>query len=60
LQRADRAALKRVLQCLLADTGVVEPPESGCAVRTGEPSRDRIEQIVIEVMETLRRRGMIE
>jgi 4-hydroxy-tetrahydrodipicolinate synthase len=59
-QRADRAALKRVLQCLLADTGVVEPPESGCAVRTGEPSRDRIEQIVIEVMETLRRRGMIE
>ncbi len=59
-QKADRASLKRVLQCLLADTGIVEPPESGCAVRTGDPPRDRVQQIVIEVMETLRRRGMIE
>ncbi len=59
-QKADRAALKRVLQCLLADTGIVEPPESGCAPRTGEPARDRIEQVVVEVMETLRRRGMLE
>lgn len=59
-QKADRASLKRVLQCLLADTGIVEPPESGCAVRAGEAAHDRIEQVVIEVMETLRRRGMLE
>lgn len=59
-QRADRAALKRLLQCLLADAGIVEPPESGCAVRTGEVPRDRIEQIIMEVMDTLRRRGLLE
>lgn len=60
LQKADRAALKRVLQCLLADAGIVEPPESGCAVRTGDVARDRIEQVVMEVMDVLRRRGMVE
>ena len=59
-QKADRAALKRVLQCLLADAGIVEPPESGCAVRTGDVARDRIEQVVMEVMDVLRRRGMVE
>ncbi|MEJ5368843.1 MAG: dihydrodipicolinate synthase family protein [Bryobacteraceae bacterium] len=59
-QKADRAALKRVLQCLLADAGFVEPPESGCAPRTGEPGRDRIEQVVLEVMDALRRRGIVE
>ncbi|MGQ9917692.1 MAG: dihydrodipicolinate synthase family protein [Bryobacteraceae bacterium] len=59
-QKADRAALKRVLQCLLADAGIVEPPESGCAVRTGDVTRDRIAQVVMEVMDVLRRRGMVE
>lgn len=59
-QKVDRAALKSVLQCLLAESGIVGAPPSGCAVRTGDAGRDRLEQIVLEVMETLRGRGLLE
>jgi len=58
-QVADRTALKSVLQCILADTGLVEPPAAGCGVRTGNMNGDKLEQIVFEVMETLRLKGML-
>jgi dihydrodipicolinate synthase/N-acetylneuraminate lyase len=58
-QNIDRATLQRVLQCILADFGVVEPPLGGCAVRTGNIDRDRIAQITQEVLEQLRERGAL-
>lgn len=58
-QDSDKAALAKVLRCLLADSGMVEPPASGCAPRTGLPERDRITQIALEIVEELEERGLI-
>jgi 4-hydroxy-tetrahydrodipicolinate synthase len=56
-QRIDRAALQKVLQCILADFGYAAPPAEGCAPRTGVPSADRVSQIVTSVVDELRKRG---
>ena len=58
-QRIDRAALSRVLQCILADFGVVQPPSEGCPPRTGQVQQDRVSQIAASVIEVLRERGAI-
>lgn len=58
-QSFDRAALQHVLQCILADFGVVEPPLGGCVVRTGDMTRDKVAQIAQEVVEKLRERRAI-
>ena len=58
-QKVNRAALEKVLRCMLSDLGVVEPPAGGCAVRTGDSDRDKVEQLVAEVLESLRRKGML-
>jgi 4-hydroxy-tetrahydrodipicolinate synthase len=58
-QDSDRTTLKRVLQCILADFGVTQPPAGGCAVRTGDTGKDKVAQIVYEVMHTLEQRGII-
>src|SRR3954465_9816951 len=41
-QRVDRTALQKTLQCILSDFGYVSPPEEGCALRTGQPSADKV------------------
>src|SRR5688572_15808355 len=53
-QRVDREALQRVLQCIMADFGVIDPPAAGCAPRTGNMGRDKVAQITDEVMAALR------
>jgi dihydrodipicolinate synthase/N-acetylneuraminate lyase len=58
-QRVDREALQRVLQCIMSDFGVVDPPSSGCAPRTGNMPRDKVAQITDEVMAALRDRGVL-
>lgn len=58
-QQADRTALESVLQCILADFGLVAPPEAGCALRTGQPEQDKIMQLVYEVLHVLKKRGVI-
>jgi dihydrodipicolinate synthase/N-acetylneuraminate lyase len=58
-QQIDRGALQHVLQCILADFGVAEPPPGGCAVRTGNIGQDKVSQIAQEVLERLRERGVI-
>ena len=58
-QQADRAALQSVLQCMLADAGLVEPPPGGCAVRTGNLAADKAEQIVVDVLDALRTKGIL-
>jgi 4-hydroxy-tetrahydrodipicolinate synthase len=57
-QKIDRAELARVLQCILADFEVVAPPPGGCAPRTGQPSTDKLEQVVFEVLHELQKRGI--
>jgi 4-hydroxy-tetrahydrodipicolinate synthase len=56
-QQLDRGALQRVLQCILADFGYVSPREEGCPPRSGQPSTDRVSQIVSSVVHELRKRG---
>jgi 4-hydroxy-tetrahydrodipicolinate synthase len=58
-QQADRAALSAVLQCILADFGVVSPPASGCSPRTGQIGRDKLEQMILAVMQELEKRGVV-
>ncbi|HET6251549.1 MAG TPA: dihydrodipicolinate synthase family protein [Tepidisphaeraceae bacterium] len=58
VQQIDRAALQRVLQCILADFGVVDPPAEGCAVRTGNIQNDKVQQVTEAVLRELRQRGM--
>jgi len=57
IQRIDQTALQHVLQCIMSDFGVVEPPPGGCAPRSGNMSRDKIAQIAQEVVEKLRKQG---
>src|SRR5205823_4229535 len=54
VQSVDRLALQRVLQCILADFGVVDAPLEGCAIRTGNVESDKVAQIAQEVMAELR------
>jgi len=58
-QRIDRAGLSRVLQCILADFGLVESPSEGCPPRTGLVEQDRVTQITKQVMHELRQRGVL-
>jgi 4-hydroxy-tetrahydrodipicolinate synthase len=58
-QTVDRAALQRVLRCILADFGIVETPAEGCAPRTGNMERDKVEQVTAAVMQKLRERGVV-
>src|SRR3954454_18362937 len=57
-QQIDRAALQRVLQCILSDFQVVDAPEAGCIPRTGNLQRDKVAQIAHEVMARLKDRGL--
>lgn len=58
-QQIDRAALQRVLRCILSDFGYVDPPPEGCPPRTGNMEEDRVAQITQHVIKALHDRGMI-
>lgn len=58
-QDENKAALARTLRCMLADSGIVEPPAGGCAPRTGNTEKDRITQIALEIVGQLEERGLI-
>ncbi|HEY8668379.1 MAG TPA: dihydrodipicolinate synthase family protein [Tepidisphaeraceae bacterium] len=56
-QQIDRTKLQRVLQCIIADFGYVDPPAEGCAPRLGQT--DPVREIAAAVMETLREKGIV-
>jgi 4-hydroxy-tetrahydrodipicolinate synthase len=58
-RQADRGPLQSVLQCILSDFGMVAPPASGCAPRTGGVEQDKIAQVVYQVMKVLEDRGVL-
>lgn len=57
-QQAGRDQLQKVLRCLLADFGLVDPPPEGCPPRRRGPSDDSVDQIVGRVVEDLRHKGL--
>jgi 4-hydroxy-tetrahydrodipicolinate synthase len=57
-QQAGQAQLQGVLQCILSEFGVVDPPSPGCPPRTGSFDQDKISQVVYEVMNALEKRGV--
>ncbi len=58
-QQSDREALAKVLQCILADFELVEPPAAGCAPRIHQPEQDKIKQVVWDVLFELEKRGVV-
>jgi dihydrodipicolinate synthase/N-acetylneuraminate lyase len=58
-QQADAEQLAKVLQCILADFELVEPPAAGCAPRIREPEQDKIKQVVWDVLFELEKRGVV-
>jgi dihydrodipicolinate synthase/N-acetylneuraminate lyase len=58
-QQIDRAALQKVLHCIMADFGVVDEPREGCASRSGNIERDRVAQITERVIHELREQGVL-
>jgi len=57
-QQFDFVTLQRVLQCILADNQLVDPPAGGCPTRTGNMAEDRISHITAAVLKELRERGL--
>ena len=58
-QRTEQKALGSVLQCILADFELVNPPAAGCSVRTGEIAHDKLEQMVYQVFHEMKNRGIV-
>jgi len=57
-QHIDRTALQRVLQCIISDFGLAQPPAEGCPTRSGQTDEDRIAQIAQGVLQRLREKGV--
>jgi len=60
-QKQDYTRIQRVLQCIISDFGLVDPPPGGCPVRNGsrEPGDDPIASITEAVLEGLREQGTL-
>jgi len=58
-QQVDRAALKRVLKCILADFGYIKSLEAACPPRSGNIDRDKVNHLTAEVLRELRKRGAV-
>lgn len=57
LQTVKFEDLRRKLQCILADFGVVDAPLGGCTIEHGDPLQERIRDVAETVMLKLRERG---
>ena len=60
-QEQDYTRIQRVLQCIISDFGLVDPPPGGCPVRDGseasDVTEDRIAAITEAVLRGLREQG---
>jgi 4-hydroxy-tetrahydrodipicolinate synthase len=59
VQKFDRTALQRVLQCIIADFGYAQAPAEGCSMRSGSMEQDRVAQIAQSVIQRLREKGLM-
>ena len=65
-QRSESAALTNVMQCILADFELVNPPTAGCPVppprlypTTPEIGDENLEQVVHQVFDEMKNRGLL-
>jgi 4-hydroxy-tetrahydrodipicolinate synthase len=58
-QAVERARLKNLLQCLVADAGLVEPPPGGCLAPEHGPQQQDVAQIAAAVLDALREKGLV-
>lgn len=60
-QAQDYTRIQRVLQCIISDFGLVDPPPGGCPVRAGsrESDEDPIAKITEAVLRGLREQGAV-
>jgi len=58
-QQIDRVKLQRTLRCVLADFGYVDPPPEGCPTKASNLEPLRVNQLVSDVMEQLRKKGVV-
>jgi 4-hydroxy-tetrahydrodipicolinate synthase len=71
-QRSENAALSSVMQCILADFELVNPPAAGCPIPAGAPSKlrlggpaspvigpENIQQMVAQVFDEMKNRGIL-
>jgi 4-hydroxy-tetrahydrodipicolinate synthase len=67
IQRAEHINLTNILQCILADFELVNPPASGCAVRSPEAAAtsrpnigpEHVQQLVHQVLDEMKNRGIL-
>jgi len=58
-QHSNHKVLSSVMQCILADFELVNPPAAGCPVRSGEIAQDKVQQMVQEVFYEMKNRGIV-
>lgn len=58
-QHSQHKVLSNVMQCILADYELVNPPAAGCPVRTGEIGQDKLQQMVQQVFYEMKNRGIV-
>jgi len=62
-QLAERKNLTNILQCILADFELVNPPAQGCAIRPGETAKnigpEHVQELVHEVLHEMKNRGLL-
>jgi 4-hydroxy-tetrahydrodipicolinate synthase len=58
-QHSQHKVLSDVMQCILSDFELVNPPAAGCPVRTGEIGQDKLQQMVQQVFYEMKNRGIV-
>lgn len=58
-QQIDRQKLQKLLRCILADFGYVEPPAGGCPTRASDLEPLRVKKIADDVLSELRKKGLV-
>jgi len=59
VQQTSRENLQKLLRCILADFGYIEPPAEGCPVRQNDLEQFQAKRIAEDVMRELRKQGVV-
>jgi dihydrodipicolinate synthase/N-acetylneuraminate lyase len=59
VQVVNRENLQKMLRCILADFGYVEPPAEGCPVRSNDLEKFQVSKIADDVVQELRKQGLV-
>jgi 4-hydroxy-tetrahydrodipicolinate synthase len=59
VQYSEHKVLSGLMQCILADFELVNPPAAGCPVPAGNIGHDKLEQMVHQVFHEMKNRGIV-